>query len=237
MRNIKILNLYNEALELNGDTMNVTAFTNRLDEMGYGYEISTAGVGEEADFSAFDIVFVCHGKPHNVSAVSADFVRRREAFIAAVESGTPMLFTGSANMLLGKSFSMQDGKTYEGIGLFDFTCTEFDGMYVSDAVLAPSFAPEQRMFGTYYRCEDVTFGKDRPNLFRVSKNLGGEGAVGAEEGFRKGNLFATWVLGPVLARNPLMLKELLRLVLGEDYRETDFSLEQKAVDMILKEIE
>ena len=69
MRNIKILNLYNEALELNGDTMNVTAFTNRLDEMGYGYEISTAGVGEEADFSAFDIVFVCHGKPHNVSAV------------------------------------------------------------------------------------------------------------------------------------------------------------------------
>ena len=61
MRNIKILNLYNEALELNGDTMNVTAFTNRLDEMGYGYEISTAGVGEEADFSAFDIVFVCHG--------------------------------------------------------------------------------------------------------------------------------------------------------------------------------
>ena len=37
MRNIKILNLYNEALELNGDTMNVTAFTNRLDEMGYGY--------------------------------------------------------------------------------------------------------------------------------------------------------------------------------------------------------
>ena len=114
MRNIKILNLYNEALELNGDTMNVTAFTNRLDEMGYGYEISTAGVGEEADFSDFDIVFVCHGKPHNVSAVSADFVRRREAFIAAVESGTPMLFTGSANMLLGKSFSMQDGKTYEG---------------------------------------------------------------------------------------------------------------------------
>ena len=60
--------------------------------------------------------------------------------------------------------------------------------------------------------------------------------MGAEEGFRKGNLFATWVLGPVLARNPVMLKEVLRLVLGEDYRETDFSLEQRAVDMILAEI-
>ena len=33
-----------------------------------------------------------------------------------------------------------------------------------------------------------------------------------------------------------MLKEVLRLVLGEDYRETDFSLEQRAVDMILAEI-
>ena len=107
--------------------------------MGYGYEVSTAGVGEEADFSAFDIVFVCHGKPHNVSAVSADFVRRREAFIAAVESGTPMLFTGSANMLLGKSFSMQDGKTYEGIGLFDFTCTEFAGVFFVVFVVVDDF--------------------------------------------------------------------------------------------------
>ncbi len=236
MRKIKILNLYNEALELNGDTMNVTAFTNRLDEMGCEYAVSTAGVGDEADFSAFDIVFVCHGKPHNVSAVSEDFCLRKEELLKAADSGVPMLFTGSANMLLGKDFEMLDGKTYSGAGLFDFTCREFDGMYVSDAMLVPSFAPEQKMFGTYYRCEDVTFGNDKPNLFAVSKNLGGEGAVGVKEGFRYKNLFATWTLGPVLARNPVMLKELLRLVLGEDYRETDFSLEQKAVDMILREL-
>ncbi len=236
MKAVKILNLYNEALELNGDTMNVTAFANRLDEMGCPYEVSTAGVGEAADFSAFDIVFVCHGKPHNVSAVSEDFLSGKESFLAAVKKGTPMFFTGSANMLLGKSFSMLDGKTYDGLGLFDYTCTEFDGMYVSDAVLTPAFAPEQRMFGTYYRCEDVTFGEDKPNLFTVSKNRGGAGAVGAAEGFRKRNLFTTWALGPVLARNPVMLKEMLRLVLGGDYRETDFSLEQKAVDLILAEL-
>lgn len=236
MKTVKILNLYNEALELNGDTMNVTAFTNRLDEMGCPYEVSAAGVGEEADFSAFDIVFACHGKPHNVSAVSEDFAARQAGFAAAVEKGVPMLFTGSSTMLLGNSFAMLDGKTYNGIGLFDYTCAEFDGMYVSDAVLIPAFAPEQKMFGTYYRCEDVKFAEDKPNLFAVSKNLGGAGAVGAAEGFRKKNLFATWALGPVLARNPVMLKEMLCLVLGEDYRETDFSLEQKAVDMILKEL-
>lgn len=236
MRKIEILNLYNEALELNGDTMNVTAFTNRLDEMGCEYAVSTAGVGDEADFSAFDIVFVCHGKPHNVSAVSEDFCLRKEELLKAADSGVPMLFTGSANMLLGKSFYMLDGKTYAGIGLFDYTCTEFDGMYVSDAVLVPSFAPENKMFGTYYRCEKVEFGKDEPNLFSVSKNLGGEGAVGVKEGFRHKNLFATWALGPILARNPVMLKEMLCLVLGGDYKETDFSLEQKAVDMILKEL-
>lgn len=236
MRTIKILNLYNEALDLNGDTMNVTAFTNRLSEMGIDFELCSAGVGEQADFSAFDAVFVCHGKPHNVSAVSKDFAGRREAFIEAVDAGVSMLFSGSANMLLGKSFEMLDGKTYYGIGLFDFCCREFDGMYVSDAILEPSFNSEQKMFGTYYRCESTTFGNDRPNLFKVSKNLGGEGSVGNEEGFRRGNLFATWALGPILARNPVMLQELLKLVLKDEYRETDFSLEQKAVDMILKEL-
>lgn len=236
MKTVRILNLYNEALDLNGDTMNVTAFTNRLDEMEINFELCGVGVGKEADFSLFDAIFVCHGKPHNVSAVSEDFASRKEDFVKAVDAGVPMLFSGSANMLLGKSFEMLDGKTYSGIGLFDFCCKEFDGMYVSDAVLEPSFDSAQKMFGTYYRCESVEFGDDKPNLFKVSKNLGGEGCVGGEEGFRKKNLFATWALGPILARNPVMLKELLKAVLKDEYCETDFSLEQKAVDMILKEL-
>ena len=237
MRKIRILNLYGEALDLNGDGKNVTAFEKRIAEMGYEYETISLGVDEEIDFSGYDVVFMTHGKPHNVSALSEHFAKYKENIMENIENGKVFVVTGSSNMLLGKSFSMLDGKTYEGIGLFDCTAEEFDSLYVSDAVLVPEFAPEEKMFGAYYRCESVKY--DTPNknpLFTVVKADAGKGSVGEKEGVRYKNVFATWCLGPVLVRNPLMMKEVLHCVLGEDYRETDFSLEEKAVKMIIEEL-
>ena len=237
MKTVKILSLYGEALELNGDTMNIRAFTNRLDEMGYSWELVKQSVGDEIDFTDIDIAFICHGKPNNVSAVSGHFVKYKDKIISAIENGMPFVVTGSAKMLLGRDFTMLDGKTYEGIGLLDCSAEEFDGMYVSDAVLAPDFAPENKVFGTYYRCEKEKL--NSPNeypLFTVEKAGGGEGSVKDTEGVHYKNLFATWCLGPVLVRNPVMLKEVLKAVLKENYKETDFSLEEKAVGMILTEL-
>ncbi|MBR3610317.1 MAG: hypothetical protein IKL57_02460 [Oscillospiraceae bacterium] len=237
MRKIKILNLYGEALDLNGDGKNVTAFEKRIAEMGYEYETTELGVGDDIDVSGYDIVFMTHGKPHNVSALSEHFIKYKDNIINNIENGKVFVVTGSTNMLFGKSFSMLDGKTYEGIGLFDCTAEEFDSLYVSDAVLAPDFAPEEKMFGTYYRCESVKFNTPNKNrLFKVLKADEGKGSIGEGEGCHYKNLFATWCLGPVLVRNPLMMREVLHCVLGEDYRETDFSLEEKAVKMIIEEL-
>ncbi len=237
MKKIKILNLYGEALDLNGDGKNVTAFEKRIEEMGYEFETTTLGVGEDIDFSEYDVIFMTHGKPHNVSALSEHFVKYKDNIIENIEKGKTFVVTGSSNMLLGKSFSMLDGKTYNGIGLFDCTAEEFDSLYVSDAVLVPEFAPEEKMFGIYYRCESVKF--DSPNenrLFKVLKADEGKGSVGEGEGCRYKNLFATWCLGPMLVRNPVIMREVLHCVLGEDYRETDFSLEEKAVKMTIEEL-
>ena len=237
MRKIKILNLYGEALDLNGDGKNVSAFEKRIAEMGYEYETDVLGVGDEIDLSGYDVVFMTHGKPHNVSAISEHFVKYKENIACYIESGKTFVVTGSSNMLLGKSISMLDGKTYEGIGFFDCTAEEFDSLYVSDAVLVPCFAPEEKVFGTYYRCESVKFNTPNENrLFSVVKADAGKGSIGEGEGCRYKNLFATWCLGPVLVRNPLMMREVLHCVLGEDYRETDFSLEEKAVKMTIEEL-
>ena len=237
MKKINILNLYGEALDLNGDGKNIKAFEKRLSEMGYEFETKTLGVGDEIELSDFDIVFMTHGKPHNVSALSEHFIKYKDKILNYIESGKTFVATGSSNMLFGKSFSMLDGKTYNGIGLFDCEAEEFDGLYVSDAVIVPEFAPEEKMFGIYYRCESVKF--NTPNehrLFKVLKADEGKGSVGEGEGCRYKNLFATWCLGPVLVRNPIMMKEVLHCVLGEDYRETDFSLEEKAVKMTIEEL-
>ena len=237
MKKINILNLYGEALDLNGDGKNITAFEKRLSEMGYEYETKTLGVGDEIDVSGYDIVFLTHGNPHNVSAISEHFIKYKDNILEYIESGKTFVATGSSNMLFGKKFKMLDGETYKGIGLFDCTAKEFDGLYVSDAVIVPEFAPEEKMFGIYYRCESVKFYSPNKNrLFKVIKADEGKGSVGEGEGCRYKNLFATWCLGPMLVRNPVIMREVLHSVLGENYRETDFSLEEKAVKMTIEEL-
>lgn len=237
MKKIKILNLYGTALGHNGDDKNILAFEKRISEMGYEYEETEMSVSDEIDTKGFDIVFITHGKPRNIAMISEHFCRYRDRILSDIDNGKVYVVTGAANMLFGKEFTMLDGKTYKGIGLFDCRCEEFDGLYVSDAVLVPDFDPESRVFGCYYRYANVKY--DTPNghrLFTVLKADGGEGNIGDGEGCHINNLYATWALGPVLVRNPVMMGEILRKVLGDDYRETDMSLEETAVRMILSEI-
>lgn len=238
MRKIKILDLYGQALGLNGEEKNITAFGKRLEEMGYEYEISEQGVGDEINTEGFDIVFMTHGKPCNIAAVSEHFAKYKEHVLSQIEAGQPFVVTGSATMLMGKGFRLLDGKEYPGLGLMGCCSEEFDGLFVGGAVLAPDFAPEEKVYGVYYRFADVIF--DSPNekpLFKAvySYGMGGK-PVEKEEGLHYKNLFASWSLGPLLVRNPVMMREVLKTVLKEDYKETDFSLEEKAVGMIISEL-
>lgn len=238
MRKIKILDLYGQALGLNGEEKNITAFGKRLEEMGYEYEISEQGVGDEINTEGFDIVFMTHGKPCNIAAVSEHFTKYKEHILSQIEAGQPFVVTGSATMLMGKGFRLLDGKEYPGLGLMDCRSEEFDGLFVGGAVLAPDFAPEEKVYGVYYRFADVIFDShnEKP-LFKAvySYGMGGK-PVEKEEGLHYKNLFASWSLGPLLARNPVMMREVLKTVLKEDYKETDFSLEEKAVGMIISEL-
>ena len=81
MKTVRILNLYGEALDLNGDGKNISAFEKRVAEMGYEYETDTLGVGDDIDVSGYDIVFMTHGKPHNVSAISEHFIKYKDNII------------------------------------------------------------------------------------------------------------------------------------------------------------
>lgn len=237
MKKIKILSLYSEAFDLNGDFRNAEAFAKRIEEMGYEAELVLCGIGEDFDPLDCDIIFMGNGKPHNVSAACGHFLEHGEKLLAAAEGGKPFVVTGSANMLLGKTLRFLDGTELEGIGLLNCESTEFDGLYVSTAVLEPDFAPEKRVFGAYYRYAEQRF--NTPNehpLFTVLKaDKNGAGALSETEGYHYKNVFATWCLGPVLIRNPLMMRKVLMDTLGEDYRETDFSLEEKAAELLLQE--
>ena len=237
MKYVNILHLYSKTLDLVGDFKNLDALCMRIRECGCDYAVSRVEFGEEISLEGIDFVYVGHGKCRNLSAVSEHIIQYREEFARAVEAGTVFLVTGSARLLFGQSFETQDGETHEALGLFDYTGKEFDGLTVRDELLHPVFLPEETVFGCVNRSENLYFKGENPTpLFTVERGYSDNERTGGTEGTLYRNFFGTWSLGPVLVRNPCLMREVLRRLLGEDYRDGDYSLEQEALDRVLREI-
>lgn len=119
MKNIRILHLYSNALDLYGDYKNLTVLCQRIAETGNTAEVTEVNLGEVIDPTGYDFVYIGHGKARNLAAVAPHFVRYGEAVRSAIEGGQVWLVTGNARELFGKSFTTPAGETLPGLGLFD----------------------------------------------------------------------------------------------------------------------
>ena len=124
MKNIRILHLYSNALDLYGDYKNLTVLCQRIAETGNTAEVNEVNLGEVIDPTGYDFVYIGHGKARNLAAVAPHFVRYGEAVRSAIEGGQVWLVTGNARELFGKSFTTPAGETLPGLGLFDYTGVE-----------------------------------------------------------------------------------------------------------------
>lgn len=124
------------------------------------------------------------------------------------DNGVPMLFTHSAAELLGSSFGTPEGTPEQGLGILDLT-TRLDmpkrylcsivGSFDRGAGEAPTTVLGFKIQFTQARGNNVAGGA-RP-FIELERGWGlSEGS--SQEGYRRGGLIASWVLGPLLATNP-----------------------------------
>lgn len=135
------------------------------------------------------------------------------------DDGVPMLFTGNAAEILGHSIKTPDGETIKCLGLLDLRTTQcmpkrFTCGFMGTFDPGDGYPPTEvigfkiqftRAAGANIGCE----------FARVTRGWGlAEGS--SFEGFRRGGLIATWVLGPLLPTNPDVTAYLLRRALDAD---------------------
>ena len=234
MAEYKILHIYSDLLDLYGDYTNVTAVRRALEQMGHSCSVVTAQLGEEIAPAGYDLVYIGHGKPKNLAAAAGHFRQYAAAVTAAVEGGGVFFITGNARLLFGKTFETPDGREEQGIGLFDYHGRETGKVFTGDVVSRPMFDEQIVCYGFINRTAHI-IGENRYPLFRVLKGPGDNEGTGETEGTLYKNLFATWQMGPLLPRNPELLRELLRRITGENYAEIDLSLQERALAITLAE--
>jgi lipid II isoglutaminyl synthase (glutamine-hydrolysing) len=136
----------------------------------------------------------------------------------AAERGTPVLAICAAVQVLGHWYETSAGERVEGVGLLDATTSPQDARTIGELVSKPLLAGlTQRLSGFENHRGGTVLGPAASPLGAVVKGAGnrrdppGNGIDGAVQG----SVFATYMHGPCLARNPELADLLLGKVVGE----------------------
>ena len=206
---IRIIHFYPDLMSLYGSYANVSVLRRALAQLGNTGSVERADLGGAADISGADFLFLGAGTERRQKFALEDFVRYGDAVKAAAESGTAMLFAGTAMELLGREIIDAQGNTFHGIGLGGFTAKQSAKRTVGD-VYGHTDLYADAVVG-FMNKSSVLEGVDTPLLTSLDMGFGNETARGGE-GFRYKNVLGSHLTGPLLVKNPRMLDAVITAI-------------------------
>lgn len=207
---LKIIHLYPDLMNLYGSYANVSAVQRLLERLGHSVTVETVAPGQDAAFSGADFLFMGAGTERRQAFAQADFARFGADVKALAADGCAMLFAGTAMELLGDSVTDADGTVRPGIGLVDFTAVQGKQRFVED-VYGHTDLFSEPVVGFMNKCTKIS-GVTTPLLTGLDMGFGNETAKGPE-GFRRDNVFASELTGPILIKNPKLLEATVTAIL------------------------
>ena len=208
---IKAAHLYADLMNLYGDTGNMKALACHLREAGIELSVDHLSLGDSIRFEDYDFLYIGSGTEQNLLLALDDLLSHREELTTYHQNGGMLLATGNSMELFGKQITV--GETVrEALGIADFTVTY--GSRVVRDVCVPCKLTEQELIG----------------FENHSGTVSADGSI-----LVNGNFYLTYIIGPLLVRNPQFTDYLIRQ-LAERTGETitakpDHTLEQKAYEV------
>lgn len=205
---IKLLHLYDDVMNLYGEYANVSLLARFLRDLGADVSVDTLSLYEKKDISGYDFYFMGAGTERRQKLALSQLIQYRDALREQMQADKVLLFTGNSFELLGKKITDADGKEYEGLNLFDFETEETNRRITGDC-LAKTELFEDILVGFMNKCSK-TYGITQP-FCSVIMGFGNEADKGTE-GFRFRNCIGTHLTGPILVKNPAMLRYVASLL-------------------------
>ncbi|MBS7548877.1 type 1 glutamine amidotransferase [Dietzia massiliensis] len=203
-----------------GDDGNSLVLRQRLRWRGYDAEIVRITL-EDAVPDSCDLYTVGGGEDA-AQKLASRHLSASPGLQRAVERGAPVLAICAGMQVFGEWFVVSDGSRAPGLGLLDVTTSPQATRSIGELVVAPQVAGlTQPLTGFENHMGATVLGPDAAPLGRVTSGVGngvpdGQSvpAGGLVEGVVQGSIIATYMHGPVLARNPELADLLLCRALG-----------------------
>jgi len=208
MTKIHIVHLYPSEMNIYGDTGNRLILEKRLEWRGYQPVVQMVGVGQKIPKQA-DIILGGGGQDSGQMLVVDDLQTKKTDLQAMHKDGVVMLMICGMYQLFGNYFQTSEGDKLKGIGIFDLVTAAGDKRLIGNIKTQTPFG---QLVGYENHSGLTTLGKDQNWLGKCDKYRGNNGKD-QTEGAISGNVFGSYLHGPMLSKNPHFADELIRRAL------------------------
>lgn len=193
--------MYHDIMDLYGDKGNIMTLSSRARQRGIDFEVDTIGIGQPADLSQYDLVFMGGGADKEQQSLIPDLLSRRDNIASALESGTFFLLICGGYQLFGQYYEMADHSKIDGLKFSDYYTDTGQGKSrcIGNIVI------DADLDGKTYRL--VGFENHGGQTLNVKHPLGkvvqgfGNAFDAGYEGYYDGHILGTYLHGPLLPKN------------------------------------
>ena len=208
---LRIAHLYPSLLNVAGDGGNVTAVVSRAKWRGLSTEVIPVGLGDTPDFLGFDMVFFQGGQDVEMNVAAKDLAAKGPSLRDAAEAGVVVVGVCAGLQLLGHRYISSSGDEIPGIGVLDLETVAGPTRFMQHAACRVTIGGQSNVVvGFENHSGQTTLGSTAEPFGTVIAGAGNNSADGIE-GARQHNVFATYLHGPVLPKNPWLADALAKI--------------------------
>ena len=243
MKEIKLLNLYPDLLELYGDSGNIKILNYRLQKRNIKLIIDTYSIGDDSpDFSSYDIIFAGGGTLHSQVEIYNDLVKYKDELKKAIDLGVLFLLINSSYHLFGKidynanninnkviSDSKNSSNSFtnisnslKGLELLPYSTVYFDDInthIIGDVVINSNINGVDTKILGFENHNAFVYNSPSPLGLVVKGSGNNETDEEKVEGYFTKNIIATHLHGPLLSLNPMLSDYIISYCLERKYGE------------------
>lgn len=214
---LRICHLYPEIGSAPAERGNLVALIKRALWRGVDLRVAEVSQRHEPDFSQFDIVFIAAPADVGQPRIASDLIRyKARSLREAGEQGVVMLAIGGGFQLFGRYYRTRDG-LMPGAGVLDCWTEEADVEFQGEAAVRVQMSDlDTILVGRERHRGRTLLASGCSPLGRVLIGHGNNGRDGGEGAVYQ-NVYATYLHGSFLPKNPALIDHLFRLALERKY--------------------
>ncbi len=222
---INIAHLYYDLLNLYGEQGNIIALTNAFNKQNIDVNIDLLSIDDQIKFSKYDLIYIGSGSEENLLLVLNDIKKYTQDIKDYLETNKYFISTGNSKELFGKFIQLNNVK-YKALGIFDYYAKENPYRIIGESYM--EFKDLSPIIGFQNRA--CVMQNNQNHLFSVINGYA-DNYKSSYEGYYEYNFLGTYLIGPLLIRNPQLTDYIIKDILANKnipYQEITDTYEHRA---------